>query len=140
MKKLPSPTLVFAAATLLTACASPEPTDETHTGQLEDDDGVVQQDQSRYDDYEVDADEGWQITAEMRSEAFDSYLWLLGPSGGSLVQDDDGLGDGTRHSRITYTAPERGTYKIRANSYDGTGRGEYTLHISARPPSGAAQE
>jgi hypothetical protein len=135
MNALQITTLALATG-LLTACSAPPPYDQTHQGELSDSDPKVRQDNSPYDDYEVPVDEGWTITAEMRSDAFDSYLWLLGPDGTSRVQDDDGLGDGTQHSRITFTADTRGTYVVRANSYDGTGRGAYQLHVTARPASG----
>jgi hypothetical protein len=128
----------WLAVLLLAACEGPAPYDETHEGTLTDDDTKVEDDQSPFDHYSFDADEGWVITAEMRSDAFDSYLWLISPSGSSLQQDDDGLGEGTLHSRITFTAPERGTYIVRANSRDATGRGPYTVHITARPRQGSA--
>ncbi len=131
MKKLML-TTVSLVALALAGCSDPEPYDQTHNGTLEDSDPRVEQDNSPYDEYTFDAGEGWTITAEMRSDAFDTYLWLIGPGGNSLMQDDDGLGEGT-NSRITYTAPERGTYTVRCNSYDGQGRGAYTVHITARP-------
>lgn len=134
MKKF-VPTTLGLIALALAGCSHPEPVDQTHNGELTDSDPKVEQDNSPYDEYTFDADEGWTITAEMRSTAFDTYLWLIGPNGTSLVQDDDGLGDGT-NSRITYTAPERGTYTLRANSYDGAGRGAYSVHVTAR--AGAA--
>lgn len=131
----------MAAALLLAGCDAPQPYDETHEGTLTDEDEKVEDDDSPFDNYPFEADEGWIITAEMRSDAFDSYLWLISPGGSSLQQDDDGFGEGTLHSRITYTAPERGRYIVRANSRDGSGRGAYTLHITARPAAGgAAQE
>ena len=131
MRKLVLTTLSLVALALA-GCSEPEPYDQTHNGNLEDSDPRVEQDNSPYDEYTFEAGEGWNITAEMRSDAFDTYLWLIGPSGNSLMQDDDGLGEGT-NSRITYTAPERGTYTVRCNSYDGQGRGAYTVHVTARP-------
>lgn len=131
MRKLVLTTLALVALALA-GCSDPEPYDQTHNGNLEDSDPRVEQDNSPYDEYTFDAAEGWTITAEMRSDNFDTYLWLIGPSGNSLMQDDDGLGEGT-NSRITYTAPEKGTYTVRCNSYDGQGRGTYTVHITARP-------
>lgn len=127
--------LTFAAtlsiALGLGACSSPEPVDETVQGTLTDDDPKVEQDNSPYDEYRFDAGEGWTITAEMTSSDFDAYLWLIGPDGTSLLQNDDD-GEGT-NARIQYTTTASGTYTIRANSFDGSGRGAYTLHYTARP-------
>jgi hypothetical protein len=130
MHKLVITTMALVAFALA-GCSAPEPYDQTHTGELTDSDPRVEQDNSPYDDYTFEADQGWTITVDMQSEAFDTYLWLIGPNNTSLAQDDDG-GEGT-NSRITYTAPERGRYTVRANSYDGEGRGAYTVHIVARP-------
>lgn len=128
MKKL---ALVSLAIVALSACSDPEPYDQTHNGVLEDGDPRVQDDNSPYDEYTVEAGEGWTLTAEMRSEAFDAYLWVIAPNGQNQQNDDaEGLG---RNARIVYTTPERGTYRVRANSFDDSGRGAYTLHITARP-------
>jgi hypothetical protein len=133
MKKLfLAPAVVIALA--LAGCTHPEPVDEHYEGELTDSDSKVDQDNSRYDTYTFEADEGWSIDITMHSDAFDSYLWLIGPSETSLAQDDDGAHQG-KDSRITTTAPDRGTYTIRANSYDGSGRGAYTVHVTAHPPA-----
>jgi hypothetical protein len=142
MKKIVVSTLSLASLIAL-GCSKPEPVDRNESGTLSASDPKVQQDQSPYDDYTFDADEGWLITGEMRSTVFDTYLWLIGPNGESIVQDDDGLNDGT-NSRVTHTTTERGTYTMRANSYDRAGpwaqtpptEGAYTLHIVAGPPAG----
>ncbi|MBX3273371.1 MAG: PPC domain-containing protein [Sandaracinaceae bacterium] len=124
----------FLALTLalgLVACSSPEPVDQTVTGELTDSDPRVPDDNSPYDEFAFEAGEGWTITGDMTSTAFDTYLWLIGPDGSSLVQDDDG-GEGT-NSRFSYTTTASGRYTIRANSFNDEGRGAYTLHYTARP-------
>lgn len=131
MKKLGITTLSLFLALAFAGCSDPEPVDQTVTGELSDDDPRVPDDDSPYDEYTFEAGEGWTITGDLSSAAFDTYLWLQGPDGSSLVQDDDG-GEGT-NSRFTYTTTASGTYKVRANSYDGQGRGAYTLHYTARP-------
>ncbi len=128
MKKLAT-TLTLALA--LVACSSPEPVDQTQTGELTDSDPRVPDDDSPYDEFTFDAGEGWTITGDLTSTAFDTYLWLIGPDGSSLVQDDDG-GEGT-NSRFSYTTTASGTYTVRVNSYDGSGRGAYSLHYTANP-------
>jgi hypothetical protein len=129
MKVLAPLTLVLALA--LAGCSEPQPSDRTLQGELTDTDPKVEQDNSPYDEYTVEAGEGWTITVEMRSTDFDTFLWLRPPSG-QAVQEDDTPGMG-RDSRIELPTTERGTYTIWANSYDGTGRGRYTLRIVAQP-------
>lgn len=133
MKKLALTTLALAGLGLV-GCSHPSPVDEEHQGELTDSDPKVEQDESPYDTYTFDADEGWNIEIDMHSSDFDSYLWLIGPNGNSLVQDDDGMHEG-RDSRITYTAPDRGTYTVRANCLHGGEHGAYTIHIKATPPA-----
>ena len=131
MKKLGLIIISMVFAVSLAACSDPEPVDETANGELTDDDPRVPDDDSPYDEYSFEAGEGWTITGDMQSTAFDTYLWLIGPDGTSLVQDDDG-GEGL-NSRLTYTTTRAGTYTIRANAYSGTGRGMYTLHYTSNP-------
>ncbi len=131
MKKLAMITLSLALTIGIGACSEPEPVDETQTGELTDSDPRVVDDDSPYDEYSFEAGEGWTITGSMTSDAFDTYLWLIGPDGSALVQDDDG-GDGT-NSMFSYTTTASGTYTVRANSYDGAGRGAYTLQYTANP-------
>lgn len=132
MKKLALTLILsFTMAIGISACSSPEPVDQTQQGELTDSDPRVPDDDSPYDEYTLEAGEGWTITGDLTSEAFDTYLWLIGPDGSSLVQDDDG-GENT-NSRFSYTTTASGTYTLRANSYDGAGRGAYTLHYTANP-------
>jgi hypothetical protein len=131
MKKSLAHILVLLVALAACSGSDPDPYDQTHTGELTDDDPKVADDQSPYDTYEFEADRGWGITAEMRSDHFVTFLWLIGPSGNDLKQVTATQGN---TSRFSFTAAERGTYTVRANSHDGTGRGAYTLHITARPP------
>lgn len=133
MKKFGLVALAFALCAPLAACSDPEPVDATHQGELTDSDPRVEQDDSPYDEYTFDAMEGWNITATMESENFDTFLWLIGPSSTSLQQNDDANPGTNTNSAINFTAPEGGTYTIRANSYDSSGRGSYNLHIVAGP-------
>ncbi len=133
---------LVALSLLLGACggSAPDPYNETHQGELTEEDPKVPEDQSPYDTYDFEADRGWTITVDMESPSFATYLWLLSVEGGmrererSLVQMAPAQSTGN-NSRIVYTAPERGKYRVRANSYEGTGRGAYTLRISAQPSS-----
>lgn len=143
MKNLTIATLSLTLAFALAACHEPEPVETSETGELTDSDPRVPDDDSPYDEYTFEAGEDWTIEASMEaaerpdgSPAFDTYLWLIGPDHTSLVQDDDG-GEGTA-SHFTYNTTAAGPYTLRANSFDGSGRGAYTLRYTARP--GSAQQ
>lgn len=103
-----------------------------HAGELAAGDSVVEDDGSFYDAYPVDLRAGWTLRVSMESASFDTYLWLISPSGESLVQDDDG-GEGT-NSFVEWFVEETGRYTVRANSYAGDMTGPYTLRIEAIRP------
>lgn len=121
-----------SAAALLVGCSGPEPVNETHQGTLEEGDEVLEQDNSRYDEYSFRAKEGWNISVAMNSEAFDTYLHLIGPDGNTIQQNDD-VAAGNTNSQITATAPASGEYKVIANSLSQGEQGAYTVTISAQP-------
>lgn len=84
------------------------------------------------DRYTFTAVPGKQISIQLSSSAFDSYLYLKDPNGTVLTSNDDG-GGGT-NSRIpatsgTYTLPAGagGTYSIEVTSYGQRSTGAYTL-------------
>ena len=58
---------------------------------------------------------------------FDAYLYLIGPDGRVLAQDDDG-GDGL-NSRIIHKADATGDYRVIATSLGGSNIGAYTFQI-----------
>jgi hypothetical protein len=92
---------------------------------------------SRYVDlYNFSGTAGQQIVIVMTSTSFDSYLFLDGPNGQTIAQDDDGAGG--LNSRIpanagSFTLPTTGTYRIFATSFsiDGTtgSTGTYSLSL-----------
>ncbi len=81
--------------------------------------------------FEAEAGDGVSIT--MRSDAFDTYLVLLGPDGGVVAEDDDGAGE--LNSMIMTRIAVSGRYEIAASSY-GSGEGAYTLTVERVDPSG----
>lgn len=92
---------------------------------------------SRYVDlYNFSGTAGQQVVILMTSTSFDTYLFLDGPSGQTIAQDDDGAG--SLNSRIpanvgAFTLPATGTYRIFATSFsiDGTtgSTGPYSLSL-----------
>ncbi|HHH30886.1 MAG TPA: hypothetical protein ENK57_21430, partial [Polyangiaceae bacterium] len=125
MKKLLTIALALALSVAFGACSDPEPVDQTENGELTDSDPRVPDDDSPYDEYSFDVASGWTIEADLTSTDFDTFLWLIGPDGTAIIQDDDG-GEGT-NSHVSHTTTSGGTYVLRANSYDGSGRGAYSL-------------
>lgn len=131
MKQLVIATLAF---TLVGCGTTPGPYDEEKSGTLEDGDPRIPDDDSPFDDYTFEAAEGSTITVEMRSEEFRPYIWLFAPTRQVMVQQV-ALND--NRVSVSREAPESGTYTVRANSADGTGRGAYTIHITAGPAAAA---
>jgi hypothetical protein len=68
-----------------------------------------------------------QVTINMSSAMFDTYLGLANESGTFVVEDDDG-GGGT-NSRIIANLPETGLYFILANAFDPNTFGNYSLSL-----------
>jgi hypothetical protein len=63
----------------------------------------------------------------MESDDFDTYLYLLGPDGNRLAQDDDSYGD--LNAEIIYHASSAGTYRIVATSYSSKATGSFTMTV-----------
>jgi len=61
------------------------------------------------------------------SANMDCYLYLIGPDGNVLAQDDDG-GDGL-NSRISHKAGKTGEYRIVATSLGGSSVGAFTFSV-----------
>ena len=73
-----------------------------------------------------------QIQLNLDSDEFDTYLQLLNPQTGELIDFDNDSGLGL-NSQLTFTA-ERGTnYIIRATSFAFEATGDYTLSGTATP-------
>ena len=96
---------------------------------------VLESDNSFFDAYTFDAQQGQQISIDMVSQDLDAYLILLDPNGQDIAQDDDG-GNGT-NARLVTTATSSGTYTVLANSYAVGEVGEYRLQVSANNSSSA---
>jgi hypothetical protein len=70
---------------------------------------------------------GQQVTVTLSSSSFDTYLYLLGPAGQLLAQDDDG--GGGINSRIIITLPSTGAYTVESTSFSPNTTGSYTLSV-----------
>lgn len=86
-----------------------------------------------YDDYRFQARAGQPLEAILRSSDFDAYLALYAEgSTTALVEDDDGLGEGT-DARLRYTPQADGVYILRARTLSGLDGGDYSLSLAERP-------
>lgn len=104
----------------------------TATGALEDDDEVLEADNSFYDAWTYAGRSGEQITITMASEAFDTFVTVGRMVNGEfeeIAKMDDG-GEGT-NTRMEVTLPADGEYVIRANSYQSGQTGDYTLRVES---------
>lgn len=77
-----------------------------------------------------EAQAGQRVVIDMESEAFDTYLYVIGPGISEPLSNDDG-GDGT-NSRLEVAFPEAGTYRIVAAAYSSNSTGSYSLTVSGR--------
>lgn len=90
-------------------------------------------DGSRYDRYAYRGQGGEQLTIDLQSDEFDTYLVIgqgtVGPDFSVLAEDDDGGTD--YNSRLTVTLPDDGVYTIIANGYSAEDLGAYSLSITS---------
>lgn len=82
--------------------------------------------------YTFTANAGQSIAIDMSSTQFDTYLYLIGPSGSVVASDDDGGSDTS--SRIpsgsgAFTLPTTGTYTIEATSFLPQATGTFSLTL-----------
>jgi hypothetical protein len=75
---------------------------------------------------------GQQVTINLTSSAFDTYLGLANEGGTFVIEDNDG-GGGT-NSRIIANLPETGFYLILANSWLPNSFGPYSVSLNAPAP------
>jgi len=107
--------------------------EQPQSGQLAAGDGQL--DNGEYHDiYVFDGQAGQNVSVDLRSSQFDTYLILLTPSGEDIQNDDH---EGSRsQSRIDVTLQESGRYRVVATSYGANETGAY--EIAVRGTTGAA--
>jgi CHAT domain-containing protein len=113
------------ALTLLTGTptlAQIQPT--TLNGTLDSNSQVFTDYNGYYNIHTFEGQAGEQITLELTSSEFDSYL-ILRDSDNKQIAEDDNSGGG-RNAKIIVTLPTTGTYTILVNTYAGQ-TGNYTL-------------
>jgi hypothetical protein len=76
---------------------------------------------------------GETVTFDLVSDAFDAYLYLVGPSLPFPLGDDDGRGG--CDARITYTFPAAGDYRVVVSEAVISDGGPFTLQALSDPPA-----
>ena len=97
----------------------------TYTGSIEGKDALYKGKKHKAFTFPMEAGKTYQI--DHMSTKFDCYLYLIGPDGKVLAEDDDG-GEGL-NSRIEFKAEKAGTYRIIATSLGGSGTGDFTFSV-----------
>lgn len=80
--------------------------------------------------WDIDVQLGWEVSVDLRSTEFDSYLKILGPGLTPPLENDDGAGG--CDSRITFVPQTAGLYRVIVGSLLG-GRGTFQLSASDIP-------
>jgi hypothetical protein len=104
------------------------------SGELAEGDGRLETEEFR-DIYVFNGTAGENITIELSSEAFDTYVGLVLPSGEAIENDD--FEGSTNRSRVDLTLREDGRYRIVATSYAAGETGAYRLSLTRGTASGA---
>ena len=124
-----------------TAAAGAVGNNQTTNGSLSSSDQRMQDGQF-YDLYTFNGRRGQNVTLEVTSSQFDTFMMLIFPSGEG-VEDDDGV-SGTTNSRISGGLPEDGEYTVVVSSYSPNSTGNYALRMNLgsgggnAPPPGAS--
>lgn len=130
-----------AAAPPATASAGAVSNNQTTNGSLSSSDQRMEDGQF-YDLYTFNGRRGQNVTLEVTSSQFDTFMMLIFPSGEG-VEDDDGV-SGTTNSRISGGLPEDGEYTVVVSSYSPNSTGNYALRMNLgsgganAPPPGAS--
>ncbi|MFC1522929.1 hypothetical protein ACFL6Y_11030, partial [Elusimicrobiota bacterium] len=90
--------------------------------------------------YTFDGTQGHKFAADLiaQSTKWDTYLYLIGPDGNLLRQDNDGAGSGD--SRIVnYELPTTGVYTLIATSFDPYVQGSFNISLTVTDPASFGQ-
>jgi hypothetical protein len=109
--------------------------------------GTIEGDLSRGDDtldsgefvdvYELQGRAGDRLSVVMRSDDFDAYLMIRGPS--DFEHDNDDSGDDGTNAALDVRLPVNGTYRITATSYESGESGRYSLSVNGGGAGARAQ-
>lgn len=122
--------LLASSFTALMLFASPSAA-QTQAGNLTLGSEVNAQIPAEGSDYRITLRAGQRIESVLVSSDFDAYqqIFSVDDTSTALVEDDDGLGDGTTNSRLRYTARRSGTFILRASSLGFSDSGDARLSV-----------
>jgi hypothetical protein len=126
-----------AAAPPQAAASSSVSNNRTVNGSLARNDPTLTEGQ-HYDVYTFNGRRGQNVSIDMTSSTFDTFLMLVFPSG-EAVEDDDGI-SGSTNSRISGALPEDGEYTVVATSYSAGATGAYALRMNLGAAGGQASQ
>lgn len=112
-----------------TEAISGEDTPVVIEGALEPGDSVLSSDGSLYDEHTIDGVAGESVTITLESPDFDTYLFLIGPDG-NVVSENDDVSAEDLNSELTVTLETDGVYTVVANGFDAQSQGAYTLTVT----------
>lgn len=90
----------------------------------------VRDDDSWYDGWSLELEEGERVVIALASPDFDTYLTLVSPTGRTFNNDDDG--EGGTDSRLDMVVDEAGRWTVVANSLNPGDTGAYSLTVERR--------
>jgi|GEM_PF-1668464 len=101
-------------------------------GALEDGDMVLPSDNSLYDEYTVEGEEGQTVTVTMVGDGFVPYLAILDPQNpNNFVLGEGGIMPDSFTASLQVTLPRGGAFLVIANGLDGSSMGDYTIEAVA---------
>lgn len=104
---------------------------DVEPGELDREDARDPTDGSFVEAWALPLEAGEEVTVDMVSDEFDTYLFLAGPGIDGYTTDDDGAG--ACSARLTVTASEGGTYRVVASSFSSDATGGYEMHVTREP-------
>ncbi|MGD1902687.1 MAG: PPC domain-containing protein [Geitlerinemataceae cyanobacterium] len=136
---------IFTSTSLKAASAGAPETDDRlaqfeptvlldRSGELTDDDEILESDNSRFDVYLIEGTTNQNLTVSIASSAFDTFLMLLDGDGNTIAQNDD-ISPSNTNSIVEVVLPSSGTYLVVVNGLNSSSRGAYRVTASA--PAGA---
>jgi hypothetical protein len=108
------------------ALSDGSPRERVHRGRLDKSDQTLSSGEYA-DGYTFEGNAGQHAVADLRSDDFDTYLFVRAPSG-EQFDNDDFEGDASR-SLLSLDLAESGEYQVTVTSYDKGETGGYTLSI-----------
>jgi hypothetical protein len=130
---VPDPLISYACGELSPAVIAQLPTDGrsltlggSASGALSGSSATVT-DQRKADAWSLEGRAGESVTVVAESEAFDTYLMIVGPGMDAVLSDDDGAGD--LNSQLTMRFPADGTYRVVVTSANFAEYGPYTVRV-----------